>query len=61
MKKNDFLTNLNYKNLFLNIQKESYHLEKGALFKSLDAGPIQVNAIAIYNNILATGKQEIKN
>lgn len=58
-KQNDLnpdIVNRNYKRTFVQIMKKSNRLVSGANFKSTSFGPVEIEAISTYKNIVATGK-----
>jgi hypothetical protein len=50
-----FQNDLNYKKILVQILCESKRLENGELFKSCCISPVELSALASYNNIIATG------
>lgn len=46
---------LNYKEAFINLMLKSRSFEKGDEFKSYNICPAEMNAMACYRNIIATG------
>jgi len=51
-----YVENINYKEKFLGILRNSNELENGRFFQSWSVGPAELNAIATYNNIIASGE-----
>lgn len=52
----NFSFDSNFKKIFVDILKDSKLLENGKLFRNWSVGPTEINALGIYQNILATGK-----
>jgi hypothetical protein len=51
-----YVESINYKEKFLKILRNSNDLENGRLFQTWPVGPAELNAIATYNNIIASGE-----
>jgi hypothetical protein len=49
------VTLVNYKELFVGLMKKANNLETGKVFRTWRIGPVEINAIASFGNILATG------
>ena len=47
----------NYKEIFLNLLRQSVRLENGKLFRAYTIGPTEINAISTYNNIICSGEK----
>lgn len=47
---------VNYKELFVRLMKSSIKLENGHMFRTWQLSPIEINAVATYENVLATGE-----
>jgi hypothetical protein len=45
----------NYKKIFVDLVNRTKSLESGKLFASWQIGPVEINAISSYKNIIATG------
>ncbi|RNA16765.1 F-box WD repeat-containing 2 [Brachionus plicatilis] len=59
IEQNDFnpdIAERNYKKIFVRIMKESSMLEHGAIFHSTSFGPVEIEAISTYKNVVATGE-----
>lgn len=50
---------INYKDIFVDLLRKTNDLESGRIFLASKAGPAEINAIASYKNIIATGEQNI--
>lgn len=50
-----FKNDLNYKQILLETLRKSNRIENGELFKSWCISPVELSALASYNNIIATG------
>ena len=46
---------VNYKNVFVRLMKSRHKLECGRMFRTWQLGPIEINAVATYENVIATG------
>jgi hypothetical protein len=46
---------INYKKIFVDLANKTRLLESGKLFTSWQIGPVEINAIVSYKNIIATG------
>ena len=49
---------INYKQTFVDILRRSGDLESGRLFHKWDLAPLEINALASYKNIIATGEHD---
>lgn len=63
IKQNDLhhadMANRNFKKTFVQIMNESDKLVSGANFKSTSFGPVEIEAIYTFKNIVATGKSSL--
>ena len=50
-----FRNELNYKKILVETLRESRKLETGELFKSWCISPVELSALASYNNVVVTG------
>ena len=61
VKSDEFITEdpeVNYKCTFVDILRRSSDLEAGRLFHKWDLAPLEINALASYKNIIATGEHD---
>ena len=52
----NFSFDANFKEIFVDLLKDSKLLENGKLFRNWSVGPTEINSLGIHENILATGK-----
>lgn len=50
--------NVNYKRVFVDLMRRSTRLESGRAFSKWQITPVEINAIAAYKNIIATGEHQ---
>lgn len=51
---------VDYKSAFVRIMRSGWELENGRMFRSWQVGPIDINAVATYDNVLATATHRVK-
>lgn len=49
----------NYKEIFVRLMKEVGRVERGKNFKTTSFGPVEIEAISTYKNIVATGEPSL--
>ena len=48
---------INFKNIFLDYMRHTTRLDEGSAFKTYSLSPAEMNAMACYRNIIATGNE----
>lgn len=47
---------VDYKKIFVKLMKSRHKLETGRMFRTWQLGPTEINAVATFDDIIATGK-----